>query len=298
MKKNVSNEDVLARIYRKLPYFNPALKRIGDYVINNPDKSKMMTIKELSLECKVAESSITRFVKELDYRNYRNFKFALVEVLTYSGMDEDSDDKNKEFIYEDITRDDTNDTILEKVLHRNIQTLEETKERINMIEIMKAVDMIENADNIIFSCMGSSSIAALEGVMRFIRAGKKCILLNDQSMQSMTSAIAGDNDLVIGITNSGKTKSVINVLKLAKENGARTIAITSFEDAPVNDYAHISLYTSTKSSDEGALYWEATTSKTAQILVIDLLYAAYASRYPDDTLVNLNKTYKALRYTR
>ena len=54
-----------------------------------------------------------------------------------------------------------------------------------------ATDLIESANLITFACMGSSSIAAEEGVMRFIRAGKRCALYRDQSLQAMLATIVG-----------------------------------------------------------------------------------------------------------
>ncbi|PKM96310.1 MAG: MurR/RpiR family transcriptional regulator [Firmicutes bacterium HGW-Firmicutes-1] len=297
--KNVEEDSVLVRIYRQMPYFNPALKRIGEYVLKHPNESKLLTTKELSTECQVAESTITRFVKELNYKSYRDFKFALVEILTSSDKNNKNDSSEQSYIYEDIMKTDTSEIIFEKVIQRNIQTLKETKERVNLSEIDKAVSLIKNADTIIFTCMGSSSIAAMEGVMRFTRAGKKCILISDESIQLMCSAISTERDVVIGISNSGRTKSVVNSLKVAKFNNTPTIAITSFEESPITNYADVSLFTSTKTSDEGsALYWEATTSKTAQILIVDLLYACYASEKFESTLEYLDKTYKALKDTR
>ena len=79
--------------------------------------------------------------------------------------------------------------IVDKVVHRNIQTLTDTKQRLNMTELDKAVLAIDQAQVIVFSCMGSSAVAGEEGVMRFTRAGKKCLLFRDQSIQLMTTAI-------------------------------------------------------------------------------------------------------------
>ncbi len=300
MNKNY-RDNVLQKISRKLPYFNPALKKIGEYIIKNPEESKILTIKDLSMRCHVAESTITRFVKEMGYSNYREMKIALVEFLISSGIDEaeDKGKKDDQYIYEDITASDSTGIIIEKVVQRNIQTIKETKEIIDIEAIEKAAEMIRISDTIIFSCMGSSSLAAVEGVMRFVRSGKKCILTSDESMQLMSAAIGSSKDLVIGISNSGRTTSVISSLKFAKENGASTIGITSFDGSPICEYSDLILYTSTRSSDQGsALYWEATTSKTAQILIIDMLYAVYAANNIENTLDNLSKTYKALKHTR
>lgn len=285
-------QNIIEHIYKKLPYLNPALRRIAEFILENPEDCKTMTIKQLATACDVAESTVTRFVKEIDLNSYQDLKLAIAEALfSNNGSDTLAEEK---YVYEGISRTDSIQTIIEKVIFRNIQTLTDTKQRLNMAELDKAVQLLENADVLVFCCMGSSGVAAEEGVMRFTRAGKKCVLFRDQSIQSMTAAIVGQTDVVIGISNSGRSTPVINSLKIAQTNGNGTIAITSFEDSPLAKYADVTLFTPTKSPPPGLdLYGESTTSVSAQILVIDILYTLFAARNFDQTLHFLEKTYYA-----
>ncbi|WP_053376487.1 MurR/RpiR family transcriptional regulator [Paenibacillus sp. FJAT-27812] len=290
-------QDVFRLINKKIAYLNPALRRIAEYIIENPIQCKIITTKELAAACNVAESTITRFVKEIGLDSYRELKIGIAESLTMN--DTSSIAAEEKYVYEDITQTDTMEMILEKVLYRNVQTMTETKQRINLEELGKAVEAIDKANVILFSSMGSSKAAAASGVLRFTRAGKKCMLLGDQSSLLMSAAIAGPEDVMIGISNSGRSKDVIDSMKLAQSRGARTIGITSFEDSPLTKYSDISLFTSAKSSNDGsALYWEAAASKTAQILVLDLIYASYAAKNSTQTLNYMEETYKVLRSSR
>ena len=72
--KNNEPKDTLNNIYKELSYLNPALRRIGDYIINNPEKCKTITIKELATACEVAESTVTRFVRETGFDSYQQLK--------------------------------------------------------------------------------------------------------------------------------------------------------------------------------------------------------------------------------
>jgi RpiR family carbohydrate utilization transcriptional regulator len=293
----MEHQDVIERIYRKAPYLTPALRRIADYILEHPDQCRTLSIKDLAAACDVAESTVTRFVKEIGLKSYQELKMALVEVLTLN--EASSLPARETYVYEDISRTDSVETIVDKVVYRHVQTLTETRRRLDLSELGKAVESIEQAQVIIFCCMGSSGIAAEEGVMRFTRAGKKCLLFKDQSIQLMTAAIVGPQDVVIGISNSGYSTAVIEALKLAQSKGARTIVITSFEDSPLVKHGDIALFTPTKSPPHGpGLYWEATTSKSAQTLVIDLLCACYAVRHFDETLEFLEETFLAVKSTR
>lgn len=293
-----SNQGVFRLINKKIAYLNPALRRIAEYILGNPSQCKSITTKELAAASNVAESTITRFVKEIGLDSYQELKIGIAEALTMK-VAPSSISVEENYVYEDISRNDTQEMILDKVLYRNVQTMTETKQRLNTEELSKAVEAIDQANVILFSSMGSSSVAALSGVMRFTRAGKKCMMLNDQSSQLMTAAIAGPDDVMIGISNSGRSKDVIDSMRLAQSKGARTIGITSFEDSPLTKYSDITLFTSAKSSNEGsALYWEAAASKTAQVLVLDLIYASYAAKNFTQTLNYMEETFKVLRNSR
>jgi RpiR family carbohydrate utilization transcriptional regulator len=281
--QTAKTQNVLDLIYKRLPYLNPALRRIGEFILEHPEQCKTMTIKQLATACEVAEPIVSRFVRENDLSSYQGLKILIAD----GGAAE-------KYFYEGISRTDSGETIIEKVMHRNIQTLTDTKLRLESAEVGRAVDVIENAGAIIFCCMGSSGVAAEEGVMRFIRAGKKCLLFRDQSIQLMTAAIVKPDDVLIGISNSGRSAPIVGALQLAQSNGVPTIAITSFEDAPITQYADVSLFTPTKAPPPGLdLYGEATTSVSAQILIIDVLYACFAVRNFDQTLEFLEKTYTA-----
>jgi DNA-binding MurR/RpiR family transcriptional regulator len=286
--------NVLHYIQQKLSYLNPALARVGQYILDHPESCKTITIKELAVDCGVAESSVTRFVREIDFDSYQDLKISIAESLT-----QPNDQQNPPYIYEDITKDDSVEDIVEKVYYRNVQMLSSTKQMLNPDELCRAVDMIERAETVIFSCKGSSAIAAEEGVMRFARAGKKCLFFRDESLQLITASAASINDAVIGISNSGRSVSVVNSIELASGRGVPTIGITAFENSPLAKNADVVLYTPTKQSDsDDGLCWEVTSSKSAQILTIDVMYACYAVRRYELTRAFMENSYKAIRHTR
>jgi RpiR family carbohydrate utilization transcriptional regulator len=295
--ESVNHDDVIGRIYRKEPYLTPLLRRVAAYVLKHPNQCKNMTIKRLSLAAGVAESTVTRFVRDVGLQSFQALKIDLAQALTASELKERPGPER--LVYGDIARDDSIPEIVEKTIYRNVQTLTEARERLDVAELARAVRAVEKAATVIFSCMGSSSVAAEEGVMRFTRAGKKCLLFRDESIQLMTAAIAGPHDLVIGLSNSGFSIPVIESLKFARARGASTIAVTSFEDSPLVKHADVALFTPTKSSPSGpGLFWEATASKIAQILVIDLLCACFTVRHFDETIQYLEETFRAVKSTR
>lgn len=289
---------LLHRISSKLPYLPRALRAIGERILNDPGAVQTMSITQLAMACDVAESSVSRFVREIGLDSYQSLRLALAEATFVSRAQDRKSAEPESGVYDGIARDDPIESIVGKIERSSQRAIRQTARRQNAAAVETAVSLIEAANTLVFCCMGSSSIAAEEGVMRFTRAGKKCLLFRDQSVQVMLASVLGPGDLLIGISNSGQSAPIIQSLRLAREHGARTIGVTSAEGAPITAHCDVTLYTSSVPNG-GAHYGEAMTSKWGQLLVIDVLYAAYAARHFDDTLAHLEETYReAIRQSR
>lgn len=287
--------NVLRLITSKMPYFPAALRQIGEYLLAHPQQAQSMTISQLASRCKVAESTVSRFVRELGMDSFHSLRLGLAEA-TFSSRS-NSEDRNEEFVYEGILRGDAAPAIVGKIERGSRQALAQTAERVSGDAISRAVDLLHDAASVVFCCMGSSSIAAEEGVMRFTRAGKKCLLYRDQSLQVMLATILTPQDVLIAISDSGQTTSVVEAVRLARRAGAASIGITSAHDSPIAKLCDVPLFTSNISGT--GLYGESVTSKWGQLLLIDILYATYAARHVDATLQHLKETYETgIRHSR
>lgn len=284
----VDDRNLLELIASKFPYLSGALRQVAEFILQSPQSAHTMTITELAKECGVAESTVSRFVREMGVGSYQSLKLGVAEALFSQRVPLVEPDQG--FVYQGISRTDAPSTIVTKILRSSQQALRETAVGLDEGALERAVDLIDAANFLVFACIGASSIAAEDGVMRFTRAGKKCALYRDQTVQAMMSTIATSTDLVIGISDSGTSTSVVDSLKLARDRGAMTLAITSNDAAPLVKHADVVLFTS-RTHMAGGLYGEAVTSKWGQILVMDVLYAAYAARHFDETLAHLADTY-------
>lgn len=284
------NGNVLHRISARLPYLAPALRQIAEFLLNEPDRAQHMTIVELAEAARVAESTVSRFVRLLGLDGYQSLRLAVAEA-TFLSRTEPAAEQHP-FVYEGISEGDSGSTIVGKIERSAGQALRHTAERLDEKAVGRAVDLIERSSCLSFACMGLSSIAAEDGVMRFTRAGRRCMLFRDQSIQVMSATILGPADVIIGISDSGESAPVVDALRLGRERGAGTIVITSCEGSSVTKHAEVTLFTSNVPTG-GLLYGEAVTSKWGQLLVIDILYACFAARHYDETLRHLKETYAA-----
>ena len=259
---------LLLKIRGMLPSLNPALKRIGEYVVENPDTIKHLRIKDLASKCEVAESTVTRFVKTIGLNNFQELKIKIAEITTERNFSE-------EVVYDDVSKNDSLMSIVDKIFYANIEAMKNTRKVVDIAELEKAITAIDYAEKIDIYGAGGSYITAENAATRFYRIGKRCNIYNDPNRQAVSAALLLPGDVAIGICNSGRTKSTVIALQKAKKTGARTICITNYDRTPITEHADIVLFTSTEDS---AFFQESMVSRVAQFIIIDILYAGLAIR--------------------
>ena len=69
--------NVFEKINSEYYQLTSAEKKVADYVVIHQHKTQFMSISELAEESGVAEATISRFCRRLDYKGYNAFKLAV-----------------------------------------------------------------------------------------------------------------------------------------------------------------------------------------------------------------------------
>jgi DNA-binding MurR/RpiR family transcriptional regulator len=77
-------------------------------------------------------------------------------------------------------------------------------------------------------------------------------------------------DVVISISHSGISKTVVSFLEQCREQGAITICITNYMDAPITAVSDIRLITA--AGREAPLWGEPIAVRPSQVALVDALY--------------------------
>jgi RpiR family carbohydrate utilization transcriptional regulator len=283
----MENKDVfLLRLRGLLPSLNPKLKTIAEYILANPHLVKLQRISELAGACGVADSTVTRFVKAINLKTFQELKILI------AGITSSMEAEREEFVYDDVTKGDSLESIIEKIAYINLKALQDTKKIIDMREVERAAAAIDAAGQIDIYGAGGSFVAAENARLRFYRIGKRCQIYNDPNPQAVSASLLTPRDAAIGISNSGRTLSTVNALRRAKDSGAETICITSYDKTPLTQFADITLFTSTQDS---AFFQESMVSRIAQMFIIDVIYARLAVKSFATSVKLIEKSAEALR---
>ena len=121
--------------------------------------------------------------------------------------------------------------------------------------------------------VGGSDPLALDAYHKFLKLGIQAVALSDGDLMAMSSALLGSGDVALGISHTGASRDVTDALNRAKGNGATTIAITHRPTSPITKVADITLVTAAKQT---AFRSDASSSRIAQLTIIDTLYVGVA----------------------
>lgn len=256
--------DIFAKIKACDKVFTKAERRVANFILESPREALYMSITDLASRCGVGDTSVFRFCKTLKLNGYQDFKMTLAQSL--------SNGSNGMTLSEEINIGDSTDEVCRKLLNIDMAALNQTLDMINKDDIRRAVDMIKDARMIHFFGAGSSGIMALEALNKFARILPNVTSVQDIHMQSMASALLGERDLAIAFSYSGSTKDIIEILKRAKENKARTICVTRYAESPLTAYADIVLVCG---ANEGPFQGGSLSAKVAQLYLLDILYTEY-----------------------
>jgi DNA-binding MurR/RpiR family transcriptional regulator len=123
------------------------------------------------------------------------------------------------------------------------------------------------------------------------RIGRVCFAWSDTHIMLTSAAVLGEGDVALAISHSGATTDTVEALRVAKEHGATTVAITNFPRSPITSVADHVLTTAAR---ETTFRSGATASRIAQLTVIDCLFIGVAQRHLDEAMTALDATREAV----
>lgn len=258
--------DLFAKIQASDKVFTKAERKVANFVLEFPREAMYMSITDLAERCGVGDTSVFRFCKTLKLSGYQDFRMTLAQSLS------NNEGANGMTLSDEINISDSTDEVCRKLLNTDIAALNQTFDMIHNEDIQKSIEMMRNARMIHFFGVGSSGIMALEAKNKFARILPNVVAAQDSHMQSMVSALLGEQDLAIAFSYSGSTKDVIETLKRAKHNKAKTICITRYAESPLTVYADVVLLCG---ANEGPFQGGSLSAKVAQLYLLDVLYTEF-----------------------
>ena len=258
-------KDLIGLISSMMPGFSKGQKLIARYTVEHYDKAAFMTAAKLGQAVGVSESTVVRFASELGFDGYPQFQSALQELI----RNRLTNVQRLEITGEQIGGGD----ILERVLTADIDKIRRTLEEASRHDFAEAVEAILGARNIyILGIRSALSLATfLNYYFNHIFENVKLISASSTSDVFEQLIKIKSEDVFIGLSFPRYSQRTIVAVKFAKEQGAKTIAITDSSVSPLAESADHCLFAR---SD----MWSFVDSLVAPLSLVNALIVAVGMR--------------------
>ena len=150
--------------------------------------------------------------------------------------------------------------------------------------------------------MGNSGIVALDAQHKFFRLGVMAIAHSDGHVQVMSATMLQPGDCVVIISNSGRSRDLLDAAEIARKKGATTIVITA-SGSPLAQLGQGSSTQVLLAVDHPEDYdrYSPMVSRLLHLTVIDILTTAVALRLPGELrplLQEIKRNLRSKRYTK
>ena len=281
---------MLDRITASLPSLAPAEQRVGKLVLVDPRAFASLPVTELAERAHVSKPTVVRFCRSMGYDGLSDFKLKLAGTVS----------EGVPFIHRSVDLDDKVGDVLVKVIDNNVAAFLKYRNDASTNAIVKATTALINTcvlgKRIEFFGAGNSGIVALDAQHKFFRLGVSTVAYSDGHMQVMSASMMGPGDSLVVVSNSGRTRDLMDAIDIARKHGATTIAITC-SGSPLASAAHIHL---AADHPEGFDKYSPMTSRLMHLTVIDVLATVVALRLDSAQLLprlkDMKQNLRAKRY--
>ncbi|UTV30569.1 MurR/RpiR family transcriptional regulator [Photobacterium atrarenae] len=278
-------KDVLASIRSVRNSLTVSSQRIADFILEHPEQIANLSTSELASSCAVGEASLIRFCKKMGFSGYQEFKMLLAVSLVKNETPQPG------LLSSEIDLTDGMDIVAEKLQLVLQHVLSETRALLDFDILREVANSIAYSASTTFFGVGSSGVTAEEAKNKLMRIGLNVDAIANNHFMYMKASLLGEKDVVVAISHSGESPETIKALRIAKEAGAFTVALTHNSQSTICRYADKVLLNGNR---ENWLQGDSIGTKVAQVFVLDLLYTELVRADLDTAKRNKLKTTQSI----
>jgi DNA-binding MurR/RpiR family transcriptional regulator len=278
--------ELLGRVKIERHEMPDALRKVADAILDSPAEAARLTIVDLAERSGTSTATITRFCRAMGFAGYAELRVAIATETGRVAQQTWQTD-----IGQEILPDDSLERVLGVVAGNDIRLIQETGDQLDLAVVEKVAQAVARAGRVLLFGVSSSAAVASEMEYRLQRMRVPTWSRSDAHSALTDAALLGQGDVAIGISHSGRTREVIEVLAEAGSHGANTVAVTSHPRSPLAEVAELVL---TTSSRETTFRSDGFAAIHSQLLVLDVVYVSVAQQTYERTRQAFDVTVRAV----
>jgi len=274
--------DIITRLQMMTQDGSKSDRRLAALVLADLDFASKAAISEIAARAEVSEPTVTRFCRNLGCEGVRDFKFWLAQAIAIGGL---------YLMPAPLNRDVREQRIANAITSGATAAIERVAAGLDMATLMSVAERLSVSRNIL--CIGSggtSSMMATEMQNRLFRLGLSVVAQVDGQLQRMYAAVVTAETTVVAFSISGYAKSIVDAVVVARQYGARTVAVCGPGSALskaadiVIPFQHL---------EDNNIY-KPTSSRYALLAIVDMIATATAESRDSNVLESLRRIKQSL----
>jgi RpiR family transcriptional regulator, carbohydrate utilization regulator len=249
--------------------------KVADLVLADPARILECSLAELAALAGVSQPTVMRFCVAIGFSGYQEFKLRLAQSLALG----------RSATHSVISDRDGLAAVTDKIFEYTLTSLDWARQHLDRVALERAVDLLAGAASIAFFGFGASSLVAMDAQQKFPLFDVPSRAEADAHQQIMAASMMREGDVLVVISNTGRTRQIIEAAEIAKSAGAVLIGIVGAE-GPVSALCDVSLLVETLDNTN---VYTPTTSRIAALVLVDILSTAVALRRDSGHLVRLSR---------
>jgi len=286
---------MLERVHAALPALPPAEQRVAKLVLADARSFASLPVGELAERAHVSKPTVVRFCRSVGYDGLADFKLKLAGTVN----------EGVPFVHRAVDEDDKAGDIVVKVIDNAVSALLAYRNDAASHAFERAIEALAAAGQqgrrIEFYGVGNSGIVAQDAQHKFFRLGVSATAVSDGHVQVMSATMLQPGDCVVVISNSGRSRDLLDAAEIARRKGATTIVITASGSplARLGNGAQQILLAADHPEDYDR--YSPMVSRLLHLVIIDILTTGVALRLGSGLrpmLAEIKRNLRAKRYAK
>jgi RpiR family carbohydrate utilization transcriptional regulator len=264
---------MLERIRASIPALPPAEQRVARLLLADARSFATLPVSELAERSHVSKPTVVRFCRSIGYDGLADFKRKLAGSVN----------EGVPFVHRAVDEDDKAGDIVVKVIDNAVAAMLRYRNAAAVQSVERAIAALVEAGRsgrrIEFYGVGNSGIVAQDAQHKFFRLGVIAAAVSDGHVQVMSATMLKPGDCAVIISNSGRSRDLLDVAEIARRKGATMIAITASGSPLAHEAQHGSHHILLAADHpEDADRYSPMVSRLLHLLIIDILTTGVALR--------------------
>ena len=257
---------------------------IVNYILTNPEELEKISSRQLAELTYTSPATVVRICQKLGFSGYSEFKIKYLQEVNQTPRMDQINRTNP------ITSEDSLHRIVNKVAALEITAIEQTKKGIDLDQLNRVSELLNQATCIDFYAFDNNLHLAKNACSHFLYAGKQAVIHDSSNAQFMQAFASVQGHVAIIISRTGENPMLYRIANVLRERNIPLLVLTESRHSSLAKISteHLYLYNVHRFTDMGTILFQ-----TSVQYLFDLLFAILFSRNFENS-VKQNEMYEEI----